>query len=68
MFDTDFSLTSDDAVPIRFRGDSSKQSTDKNYTQSDIDVTIMIVEEWQCNVNATNIAFRRENKTKQGIL
>ena len=58
VFDTDFSLTSDDAVPMRFRGDSSRQSTDKNYTQADIDIMITIVEEWQRNDNATNIAFR----------
>jgi hypothetical protein len=42
VFDTDSSLTSDNAVPIRFRGDSSKQSTDNNYTQADIDVMITI--------------------------
>ena len=63
VFDTDSSLTSDDAVPIRFWGDSSKQSTDNNYTQADIDVMITILKEWQRNDNATNIAFRRENKT-----
>ena len=43
VFDTDFSLTSDDAVPMRFRGDSSRQSTDKNYTQADIDIMVTIV-------------------------
>ena len=62
VFDTDFS-PSPNAFLIRFRSDSSKQSTDKNYTQADIDIMILIVEKWNCDDNTTRIAFHREHKT-----
>ena len=58
VFNTDF--TSND---IRFRGDSTKQSTDKNYTQADIDIMISIVEAWHCDDERSRIAFHRKNKT-----